>query len=154
MNSLQIATLLHTKGRKVRKIFGGVLSADQILNIKPAKTLKFYICNVSESSEFGLHWYILGVSDKHVEIFDSTAKIALGNSYLLQFISNHSNLKFKFNTKQYQADVTETCGLWCILFILHRAQNRSMESFLNQFTSRNLINNDKKIVKLFFKSFH
>lgn len=153
MDNFEIEALLHNN-KHTHKVFGAVLAADQLQQVQPTNKTTFYIVNTERLNSIGQHWYCLGISNHEIEIFDSTAFLGLKNSYLLAYLSNHESIQFKFNKCQYQSKTTAVCGLYCCCFIYYRALGYTLNDFLKKFdNSKNFLDNDKLIVKLFLECF-
>lgn len=70
MNNLEIDYFLR-KNNLTRKIFGGVFSADKLKFIRKQNKLRFFIFNTDTSESLGHHWFVIGLSRNHIELFDA-----------------------------------------------------------------------------------
>jgi hypothetical protein len=90
------------------------------------QTLKihnFVFCNTATSNSKGEHWFCVVKTKKNeLELFDSLGVNENKEDFYL------TNLKFKekhltFNQTQFQENSSETCGLFCLYFIVHYLYN-------------------------------
>lgn len=112
-----------------RPSFIGVFAADQISKIKSTKKYPHcFIINTDPLQRIGRHWQCCWVqSPSHAEFFCSlgqtpTAELA---KYLAQFKTLKTN-----EDQQIQADTADTCGFYCLYFLLSKAQDLSYEHIL------------------------
>lgn len=130
--------------------FRGVFAFDQI-----PSTLKaghFIVCNTSDSSDIGEHWFVIYRNEKVIECFDSLGIDSEKLSILQENITFKGTNKLKFNKTQVQSNTTSTCGYFCIYFIFQRFYNRDLKfaELLNEIFSVD-VNKNEEIVKQFEK---
>jgi len=119
MNSLQIENLLK-KYKPLKNKFIGVFSSDNIPNKKWTKPFCFIVNNMRKGT-VGEHW-IACYSDNPctVEYFDSFADEP--NCDMRQsMLGNFS--KVKQNKFPLQSPLSDTCGHYCIYFLILRSKN-------------------------------
>lgn len=140
MNSLQISQIL--KNNKItKKYFKGVFSSNNI----PLFTT-FPHCFIANTQRMGLsgeHWVALYVKNRdHIEYFCSLALPV--NEDLKKYLSQ---FKYKtLNCKRLQSLFANTCGPYCIFYLIYRCLGKSFENIIKYLFS--LPNID-----LFVKSF-
>ena len=127
-------------------IFHGVFPIDLI----PCKKLKkpcSLIVNTDKSTGKGKHWVALFLG-KHgkLEYFDSFGFRPL-NQEIINFIQFNGD-DYIYNSKQIQSNRSDTCGKYCVMFILFRSKNINYDTFLNIFKN-NKSYNELLINKLF-----
>lgn len=136
MNSLELMQLLvplsnHTVG---------VYPNDLIPQIwqKPIA----FICNTDDSKKPGSHWISIYVNKKSEAFFF--------DSYGLEpYVTNIANLlrknckTVKFNDRQIQSESSSVCGQFCLMFLYYMTHGIDANSFLNLFSEKNLLTNDK-----------
>lgn len=147
MNNIALTHHLKSNAH-TRKVFGGVYPIDMLRKIKFNKAVRYYIINTEPTGSEGRHWFVVGASKRTLEVFDSTAKLALRNRQLLDFLAKHF-VKVRFNACQYQSVKTKVCGQWCCLYIHHRALKRPLRAFVDKFSKYKFYENDKKVVDMF-----
>lgn len=155
MNNLELINCLKTHN-VVKKYFGGVFAADQLHSKIFSNIPTYIIVNTEPSSSQNGHWYVLGIGHRVIEIFDSSGKLFNKNKYLIQFLQKNikNNTLIRYNVKQLQDESSTICGLWCCMYILHRCQNKSITSFIEQYDDSDPVNNDKKIIIQFKNNFY
>ena len=133
------------------KLFDGVFSFDKI----PAKLqlYHFIICNTDISSGTGKHWFcIIRSNKKFVECFDSlgfqeqSKKTALLSALKFNRIS-----EIKINTTPVQLSNTDTCGKFCLMFIIERLHNPDMpfDELINDIFSDDCKKNEELVANFF-----
>ena len=132
------------------KSFIGCFPCDQLENLAINSFPCFIIVNTDHSGGQGLHWVVLRISSKSIELFDPLGLI-LTNSLpfeILSFIQRFTVSRcFKFNVC-YQPKDSILCGFYCIAFIFLR-QFCSFRKLLSYFSDKNLLQNEKSIIKFF-----
>jgi hypothetical protein len=103
---------------ELRKYFFGVFSIDTLP--KRLKNRTFCICNTDTQIGLGKHWICFIKIDKsNVECFDSLGVSGDKKTLLLKHC--HFNAKhMNFNVTQFQKSDSNTCGLFCIYFLIER----------------------------------
>ena len=118
--------------RKVQK-YGGVLAFDQLKHLKPGK---MYVVNTKPSTHPGEHWLVLDLTRQRPYLFDS-----FGNP------PKFYNLSAMKHWKRHLQDPNgDTCGVYCIYYIVHRSKHFSPERMFKDF-SRNRKENDRRVLK-------
>ena len=146
MNSWQINKIL-TRDEVTKKYFIGVLARDKLPN--KLNWPSALIFNTDKSDKPGEHWLALYYDEKGVcEFFDSFG-FHPDFYNLTQYIKSTSK-KFIFNKKTLQGLFSEYCGNYCVLFLLIRCRNFSLDYFLD-FFDNNTEKNDlfiKSLIKI------
>ena len=143
MNSLQISKILN-KDYYSNKYFKGVFAFNELP--KTVDLPSSYIFNTDVNSKPGQHWISIFFNSKgKSEFFDSYGlppeTFGFAN-FLKEKSISYSSIK-----KPIQSISSEYCGFYCILFILFRSRNYSLNYFLTFFTSDTNIN-DRLIKEL------
>ena len=133
------------------KLFDGVYSFDKIPT--QIKLHHFIICNTDISSGSGKHWFCVFRSNKKfLECFDSlgfddTKKQSLINACTFKNIS-----EIKINSTPVQLSTSDTCGKFCVMFIVERLHNPDMtfDELMNEIFSDDCEANEK-ILQQFFE---
>ena len=95
--------------------FRGVFSLDKLPHILPRK-LSSYIINLEESYKEGSHWIALFTNKNFAFYFDS-----LGNpppDHISNILDRNFRSLWYYNKDKFQVDVSNSCGYFCIAFIL------------------------------------
>lgn len=115
MNSQQIKILLENY-RPLKGVFEGVFAADNI-KIPAARRPFCFVANTMRAGTAGEHWIACySASRDTIEYFDSLAEQP--NSNLEEILSQFP--KLKMNRTALQSLFTETCGHYCICFLVMR----------------------------------
>jgi hypothetical protein len=146
MDSLQITKLL-TKDLITKKYFIGVLARDKLP--KKVNWPSALILNTDNSNQPGEHWLAIYYDENGVcEFFDSFGFHP--EFYSLTNYIKSTSKEFIYNNKTLQGLFSKYCGHYCILFLLIRCRNYSMNYFLN-FFGNNTEKNDN-LIKCFIKN--
>jgi hypothetical protein len=68
---------------------------------------------------------------------------------VIKFLNLNTTGKLVCNKIQMQAETSENCGKFCIMCMHHLNEGKSFESFIEQFSSPDPKENDKKVEALF-----
>jgi hypothetical protein len=122
MNGEQITSLLK-RDPVTRQCFTDIVPANHL----PHKLLPgLYVVNTDPDTEPGTHWVVFYQPSKGPsEFFDSFANPP--QYYHKQWKSDTYNLKV------LQASDSNTCGLYCVYFALHRCRGKTMKKTLEVF---------------------
>ena len=115
MNGVEFTNLVNTL--PVLKLhFFGVYPIQPVLGLVPPD--HFILMNTETRDSDGRHWFVV-VHDGLLtwEIFDS---LGVADTNLLLSRLNLCNSIVSINTQQFQEEDTDTCGKFCLYFILHR----------------------------------
>ena len=130
------------------QFFRGVYAID-LLPIKKFKRPSSIICNTDNSNGPGVHWVAIWLpKNGKAEYFDSFGIKPLNTE--IEIFLKMNGIKYEFNPKQIQSSKSNSCGKFCILFILFRSRKILFKNFLNLF-STDLNYNEKLINQLFNK---
>ena len=145
MNTTEIIECIE-KNHKAKKIFLGVFPID-LLPIRKIKRPCSIICNTDSSDQSGTHWVALFLPKiGKIEYFDSFGMKPM-NDEIYKFILMNGG-QYIHNDKQIQSNNSDTCGKFCIFFILFRTRNLKYRDFINLFTNDKIYN--EKFVKYLF----
>lgn len=152
MNSLEIFNALKNN-QKLKKFFTGVYPSDHLP--KNIKTPALIIVNTDPSHKSGTHWLAIYISKTgDTEIFNSFGALQPIQSEFRRFLQENSrNGCTIFNNKRIQSDYSLTCGNYCCLYLYYKATGRDMNNFLKLFSDKKLLENDEKIMNMYYKYF-
>jgi hypothetical protein len=137
LNSRQIDTIMKqfVKNRTIKKKYSfkyfGVYSADSFKDrlLKETvlqmslRTRVGIILNTDIQKGPGIHWVAVYLTKTRVEYFDPNG--IKPNKFIYDFLKT-LNRKVIINKHQYQK-VDGTCGLWSILFLMNKANNKKLK---------------------------
>jgi len=132
MNASQIASALENT-----KLFRGVYSRDNLP--KRFKKPAAFIVNTDSQKEPGEHWVVIFVNKNNVEYFDPLGFPPIGKHFF-EFVRCHTKRAFLYNCKTIQNPASNKCGNYCIAFVKHKSCRRSLQSFIDKFTSDTIRN--------------
>lgn len=127
----------------LKKHFLGVFALNQI----PKSMLhrSFLIFNKDPDYLNGSHWIALVRLDgSDYQIFDS---LGCDFDFVKKFLK-FKNAKFTFNTQAFQSTESNTCGLFCLYWIVHRMMSvdLSFNELLLEIFEINTTENEKKVI--------
>ena len=134
----------------VNKLFDGTFSIDTI-----PITLKlhhFIICNTDLSSGLGKHWFcLLRRSRNEIECFDSLGITEEKKKVIIQAVKIRGIQKLLINSSPVQLPTTDTCGKFCVMFVLERLHNFDMDfdELLNAIFSDDCSQNEQILANFF-----
>jgi hypothetical protein len=148
MNTIQINEILE-KDKISKTDFIGVFSRDKMPNITKKDFPCSMVVNTDTSKQPGTHWLAI-YYDKNgnCNFFDSMALSP--EFYNLKDTLIKPAQSIKFSTFPIQSFYSDFCGLYCVLFILFKSRNYTLENFLELF-DKNTLKNDRTILHLISK---
>ena len=138
MDTIQIDEKITAKG------FLGTFPYDEIPK-KPKSDVFSVVINTESGNEEGAHWLVLLYKKPHFYFLDS-----YGRSLYDQTFSGHfrktikkyiGNVRYKFNKKWLQQLTSNSCGAYCVYFIMETSK-KSIGNVLSVFGD-DLSKNDK-----------
>lgn len=126
------------------KQFLGCFSSDNYP--KSFKKNEFFIVNKDSSNEIGSHWMAVFYNTDIIEFFDSGGT---NEKTVLSFLSFDKTFQCAFNETPIQPRDTNTCGEFCVFYILKRIKDSkiSYKKFLNKYFNLDLSRNNLIIQK-------
>ena len=142
MNTNQIDTIL-ARDYYTKNNFVGAFSWNNVPNLD-----MYSSCIVnSDCEDFpGQHWLAYFHGDNGLEFFDSFANSPASYPGLPRKVD-------LINNKQVQGHDSQTCGHWCIYYLLRRYRNCSMSDIVKPF-GHDFDVNDHWIGRYFFKHYN
>ena len=144
--------------KKIKKIlnccksFAGCFARDELRSLSLTYFPIYLIVNTDIRGNRGKHWIAIGVSNDHVELFDSLGLIHKNRLPIdiLAFIQRLSvSRKFVFNKPIQSAD-SVLCGFYSMFYVFLR-QYCSFK-IIQSFFGSNLSGNDRVIKSFFYRS--
>ena len=142
-----------------RNNFNGVFSCDNFylkakegqINLSPGNR---YIINLSSSNHQGSHWVAIQINTPHeAEYFDSYGLQCFDD--FIKRALEEKNITIQTFKKTIQDPLSQSCGFFCIAYLISREVNISKTEFATFFSSKNLIDNDRiaiQIIKTFIET--
>ena len=147
LSNRHLDKLVETDSTLQEKYYG-TIPCDKL----PEKPEKYkstaYIVNTQPEGMPGEHWIAIWTYNGVCEVFDSysipldlypTAKPIVEWLKKWQFVMR--------NGKALQATNSQSCGDYAFFFLLSRSRGKQMTDFLNEFSSKDYLQNDLKISK-------
>lgn len=106
-----------------------------------------YIVNTDPHDEPGKHWIALWTEGNVCEIMDSYA-LSLDVYGTAAPLQEWMDRQFKYQMrsgKSLQSLFSQSCGDYALMFLVDRAEGRSMNDFLCRFKKGDYVNNDHKV---------
>ena len=132
---------------KLSGMFYGTVPCDRLPRTLPTETQYAFIVNTDPHDESGTHWIALWVNGNVCEIMDSYALPlkAYGTTAPLQeWLDRHFKYQVS-NGMSLQSVFSQSCGGYALMFLIDRANRRSIDYFLNRFKKNDYVNNDHKV---------
>lgn len=149
MNSSEINAILKFN-QKTKPFFQGVYASDT-LPIHITKLPILLICNTDPISKPGEHWVSIFISQKRKgEYFDSFG-LPPSNQNIINFLKRNCK-ELKYNKHMIQSLFSNYCGQFCIMYVYHKANKKSLNFFLKLFNRKKPILNNNIVFKFFNKT--
>lgn len=142
--------LYFSKFPKILKLFDGTCSIDTVP--KRLHVHHFIICNTGLANTRGKHWFLLYRPNKNtIECFDSLGNDDSKKTFLLKNCSYSGIEYIKVNLTPLQQSNTDTCGKFCLMFIVERFHNPDLdfEDLLNSTFSDDRKSNEAAVIEFF-----
>jgi hypothetical protein len=149
LNNFELEQISENYGMKLNP----VVMKDEMQSL-PAKNGNYIINLQSSTAGMGTHWCALCIEDKDIFYFDSFGIIC--PIEVTTFCKRISKSSLAYNDLQIQHVETQTCGWYCINFLLHlknRNKNKDIYKSANEFISNfsHLPNKNNAKLKQYFR---
>ena len=131
------------------KRFLGVFAVDE-LSLIPQNRHGLVIFNTDTSQSLGQHWVALCITKTKIFYFDSLNSKFQQSSHFTDFMK-YSKKELIWNTIQIQSDISQKCGIHCLVFCYAMQEyknKRSYENFLKLFLDLSI--NEREQFSLYF----
>ncbi|VDI40853.1 Hypothetical predicted protein [Mytilus galloprovincialis] len=109
-----------------------------------------YVVNTDTCDGPGKHWVAFHFpSTGPAEFFDSLGRSPEYYHRRFRNVLIANGPQYRFSTTQVQPGSSDTCGLYCVHFVKMRYRNISMEDIVKDFSPRDLMSNDDKLLALY-----
>ena len=136
MDSIQLKRILESDF-VTKRAFEGVYASDQLKQIpKPLTLPATYVINEDLSTRPGTHWIALFLdNDGTADYFDSYGLPPI--KPIVHFIKRISQRQSIPNKIQLQSFKSQTCGPFCIFYLIKRHEGFTLEKMINAFFTTN-----------------
>lgn len=118
----------------------GVFAADEIpRSISSLPTA--FIINTDRRRDKGKHWVAVYATRQNAEFFDSFGRKPSFYARAFTDFFTRNNLTLQYNDRKLQSDSSNTCGYYCIYYLINRCRGVPMTDIIRTF-SNDLYNND------------
>ena len=146
LNNLQLDYLAGTHP-KLAQVFYGTVPCDRLPRTLPQEGPTAYIVNTDPHDEPGRHWIAIWTEGNVSEIMDSyglSLEVYGTTDPIVEWLSRH--FKYQLHNRQsLQSLFSQSCGDYALMYLIDRAEGRSMQQFLNRFKKKDYVNNDRKV---------
>ena len=122
MDTEQIERLL-AEDSYTKSIVVGVLAKDCLPKTGIVRYPAAFVCNTQASDKPGQHWICMFRQGEFV--------------YFLE----KNSVTWSFNEKTLQSPLSNVCGQFCVMYLLHRCRGLTTKTIVNGF-GNDLVNND------------
>lgn len=121
--------------------FGGTIPADAIRYVERNK---FYVVNTDPAHLEGSHWVTL-FTGTLPEFYDSLGRSPsfYENSFEAELINLGPN--YLYNSSRIQGRDSESCGWFCIYYIVHRISGNAFKDIVDSFDSTDWESNEDRL---------
>lgn len=105
----------------------------------PTEFPRTIIINTDDSSKSGDHWLALVITKRKCFYFDSFG-LPIMNSNILRYLEGYSTVTYSNICLQHM--LSNKCGQFCIVFIIHVNSRKRYINFISQFDFVDLKQND------------
>ena len=146
LNNLQLDYLAGTHP-KLAQVFYGTVPCDRLPRTIPQEGPTAYIVNTDPHDEPGRHWIAIWTEGNVSEIMDSyglSLEVYGTTDPIVEWLNRH--FKYQLHNRQsLQSLFSQSCGDYALMYLIDRAEGRSMQQFLNRFKKKDYVNNDRKV---------
>lgn len=131
LNNLQLDYLARSHP-ELSKVFYGTVACDKLPSVLMKEGATAYIVNTDPHDEPGKHWIALWTEGNVCEIMDSYA-LSLDVYGTAAPLQEWMDRQFKYQMrsgKSLQSLFSQSCGDYALMFLVDRAEGRSMNDFL------------------------
>ena len=146
LNNLQLDHLA-SMHPQLSRVFYGTVPCDRLPKTLPEEGRTAYIVNTDPHDQPGKHWIAMWTYDNVCEVMDNygLSLRVYGTTYPLEEWMGH-HFKYQMHSgKSLQSIFSQSCGDYALMFLIDRAEGRSMNDFLNRFKKNDFVSNDHKV---------
>ena len=146
LNNLQLDHLARSQP-KLSRVFYGTVPCDRLPRTLPHEGPTACIVNTDPHDEPGKHWIAIWTEGNVSEIMDSyglSLEVYGTTDPIVEWLNRHFKYQLH-NGKSLQSLFSQSCGYYALMYLIDRAEGRSMQQFLNRFKRNDYVNNDHKV---------
>ena len=146
LNNLQLDYLAGTHPI-LAQVFYGTVPCDRLPRTLPQEGPTAYIVNTDPHDESGRHWIAIWTEGNVSEIMDSyglSLEVYGRTDPIVEWLDRHFKYQLH-NGQSLQSLFSQSCGDYALMYLIDRAEGRSMQQFLNRFKKDDYVNNDRKV---------
>lgn len=132
---------------KLCQMFYQTVPCDRLPSVVNREGPTAYIVNTDPHNKPGKHWIALWTQDNVCEVLDSYAlplEEYKTTGPMIEWLDRH--YKFQVHSgKTLQSVFSQSCGDYALMFLVLKARGASMQHFLNLFSSKDFVSNDRKV---------
>lgn len=127
--------------QKLSRMLYGTVPCDRFPRTLPQEGPTAYVVNTDPHDELGWHWISTWSKGNVCEIMDSYG-LSLDVYGTADPIMEWLNYHFKYQMHDAEFLFSQNCGDYALMYLINRAEGRSMHDFLNRFRPNDYVNND------------
>lgn len=107
-----------------------------------------FVVNTDSCSKSGSHWTVFHFPVKGpCEFFDSAGNPPASYHRRFECVLMVKGPNYLYTPDRIQPRDSFTCGLYCVYFVRQRYENVSFKNIVKGFSTRYLMNNDRKVLR-------
>ncbi len=133
--------------------FYGTVACDRLPKKPEKKEAKGYIVNTDPYQMSGKHWIALWTKDNECEVMDSYAlplEVYQTTRPLQEWLNRHWKYVV-YNGQSLQSLYSQSCGDYALIYLIDRAEGRSLNEYLSRFKKHDYVYNDHKVGQMLKK---
>ena len=135
LNNLQLVYLVGTHP-KLSRVFYGTVPRDRLPKTLPQEGLTALIVN-TDPHDLGMRAEIMDSYGLSLDVYGTDGPI-------IEWLNRHFKYQMH-NGQSLQSLFSQSCGDYALMYLIDRAEGRSMNAFLNRFKQNDYVNNDHKV---------
>ena len=146
LNNLQLDHLARSQP-KLSCVFYGTVPCDRLPRTLPHEGPTTCIVNTDPHDEPGKHWIAIWTEGNVSEVMDSYGlplEVYGTTGPIAEWLHRHFKYQLH-NGQSLQSLFSQSCGDYALMYLIDRAEGRSMQQFLNRFKRNDYVNNDHKV---------
>ena len=128
----------------LRCVFHGTVPCDRLPRTVSQEGPTAYIVNTDPHDQPGVHWITLWADKNRCEIVDSYGlplEVYGTTEPIQEWLDRHFKYQL-YSGKSLQSVFSQSCGDYALMFLIDRAEGRTMSDFLSRFKKHKFVEND------------
>ena len=146
LNNLQLDHLAGSHP-KLARVFYGTVPCDRLPRTLSQERPTAYIVDTDPHDEPGRHWITIWTEGNVSEVMDSyglSLEVYGTTDPMMEWLNRHFKYQMH-NGQSLQSLFSQSCGDYALMYLIDRAEGRSMQHFLNRFRRNDYVDNDHKV---------